>query len=395
MFITVKPKGVDFWDNEGKSTAVAIKKHYDLLFNVSFFNFSDFAPVYATKCNGKVLNSDIYSTNKYCYVWDDGELPAAMDTAAALKSGFQNVASAIWCVLDGAAYGPYPPAGHSTTVANKYTYFGMTAKKHMVIGCEHVTMLGAQAKLLAAGCVSGMICDGGGSAQMYTDTESEASSRIVRMLIGVDIEREFEIIDPGCRWAYALTPRAQTDALVLHHAAGNGTAEAIHNLHLKNGWAGIAYHYYVRKDGSIYRGRPENMRGGHTTGHNHHTIGICFEGDFSAEAMSSAQLEAGQKLVADIRKRYPGIAVKRHSEYNSTACPGKNFPFVLMTDPIEGSPEDEGSVETADKPAEWAAEAWRWAQASGLMDGTMPQEAMTREMAATVLYRFAQKYGLR
>lgn len=180
---------------------------------------------------------------------------------------------------------------------------------------------------------------------------------------------------------------------MLHHAAGDGTAEAIHKLHLRNGWAGIAYHYYVRKDGSIYRGRPENMRGGHTTGHNHHTIGICFEGDFSAETMSSAQLEAGQKLVADIRKRYPGIAVKRHSEYNSTACPGKNFPFVLMTDPIEGSPEDERNVE--DKPAEWAAEAWRWAQASGLMDGTMPQEAMTREMAATVLYRFAQKYGLR
>lgn len=404
MFITVKPKGVDFWDNEGKSTAVAIKKHYNLLMNASFFNMDPallknaqtaplyFAPVYATKCNGEVLNSDVYSTNKYCYAWDDGGIPIAMDTAAALKSRYQNIFSAISCIWHGEAYGPFPPAGHSTDTVNKYVYFGLTADNRMVIGCERISMLGAQAKLLSAGCISGIICDGGGSAQLYTDTESEASSRIVRMLIGVNIEREFDVIEPDWNWAYGLTPRSVTDALVLHHAAGNGTAEAIHKLHLSKGWAGIAYHYYVRKDGSIYRGRPEDMKGGHVVNHNGHTIGICFEGDFTQDGMSEAQLEAGQKLVADIRKRYPDIAVKRHNEFGGTICPGGNFPFVLMVNPVDGSPEDEGDVE--DKPADWAAEAWQWAQAQGLMDGTMPQEAMTREMAATVMYRFAQKYGL-
>ena len=72
------------------------------------------------------------------------------------------------------------------------------------------------------------------------------------------------IIEEKYNWAYPLTPRRTTTLLVLHHEAGSGsTAQQIHNYHrYTNGWAGIAYHYYVRKDGSIYRGRPENMIGG-------------------------------------------------------------------------------------------------------------------------------------
>ena len=56
-------------------------------------------------------------------------------------------------------------------------------------------------------------------------------------------------------WAYPLTRRSRTTLLVLHHEAGSGsTAQQIHNYHrYTNGWCGIAYHYYVRKDGTICR----------------------------------------------------------------------------------------------------------------------------------------------
>ena len=51
------------------------------------------------------------------------------------------------------------------------------------------------------------------------------------------------VIDLGLKWAHALTQRVVTDAVVLHHAAADGSAEAVHSAHLARGWAGIAYHY--------------------------------------------------------------------------------------------------------------------------------------------------------
>ena len=130
-------------------------------------------------------------------------------------------------------------------------------------------------------------------------------------------------------WAYPLTERSSTEYLVLHHAAiSSASPQAIHNMHrYTNGWNGIAYHYYIRKDGTIYRGRPEKTIGAHSEGHNYNSIGMCFEGNFEVEAMGKAQMVAGAQLVDDIRRRYTGIKVVEHRDENATACPGKNFPF--------------------------------------------------------------------
>lgn len=147
-----------------------------------------------------------------------------------------------------------------------------------------------------------------------------------------------KVIETNLKWAYSLTKRVVTDTLVVHHAAGNGTVEAIHNGHLSKGWAGIGYHYYVRKDGSVYRGRPEWAVGGHTSGHNWHSLGICFEGNFENETMSLAQLEAGRELIADILSRWRKLSVKRHKDLGNTLCPGKNFPFEEMLKAKEESP---------------------------------------------------------
>ncbi len=166
-----------------------------------------------------------------------------------------------------------------------------------------------------------------------------------------------EIIQSNYQWAYSLTPRNVTTHLIIHHSAGHGTPEGIHSYHKSLGWAGIAYHYYVRQDGTIYRGRPENMRGGHTTNWNYCSIGVCFEGNFENETMSKAQLEAGRELIADIRNRYPGITVGKHKQYQNTACPGKNFPFDEMLKKAEPKPEPDTDVEIDPNPSEWAKEA--------------------------------------
>jgi N-acetyl-anhydromuramyl-L-alanine amidase AmpD len=95
------------------------------------------------------------------------------------------------------------------------------------------------------------------------------------------------------------------------------------------GWTGIGYNYYVRKDGNIYRGRPEEVAGAHTEGYNDKSIGICFEGNFETETMSEKQLEAGIWLIKDILTRY-NVPIAPHKNFANTACPGRNFPLARM-----------------------------------------------------------------
>ena len=193
-------------------------------------------------------------------------------------------------------------------------------------------------------------------------------------------------------WAYKPGSRSTSTHLILHHAAAAGvSAETIHNWHLGNGWAGIAYHYYVRRDGSVYRGRPESWLGGHTTNWNYCSIGICFEGNFDVEIMPEAQRRAGAELVADIRSRYPGIIVGKHKSYNATACPGANFPYDDIVSGFTGEPSDTDAEKT-DEPSVWAKDSCEKAIARGLIQGDGRgsyswHEPLTREMFAVLADR--------
>lgn len=158
------------------------------------------------------------------------------------------------------------------------------------------------------------------------------------------------IIDVGLSFTSALEKRTITDEIVLHHAAGTGSVEDIHSWHINgNGWAGIGYHFYVRKNGEVYAGRPVDTVGAHTYGENSHTIGICFEGNFENETMSDAQKNAGAELVAKLRKDFPTVKrVSAHRDHNSTACPGKNFPFEYIA-AGKAEPEKEEAPNTSGK----------------------------------------------
>lgn len=140
-----------------------------------------------------------------------------------------------------------------------------------------------------------------------------------------------EILEKNYRWSGYLERRGETKKIVLHHAAASTCSpEDIHRIHLLNGWAGIGYHFYIRKDGTITRGRPLWSIGAHVSGHNLNTIGICFEGNFEKENMPPKQLESGKWLLSYLKGIYPGIEVAIHKELNATACPGKNFPVDEM-----------------------------------------------------------------
>ena len=148
------------------------------------------------------------------------------------------------------------------------------------------------------------------------------------------------IIETTYRWGGTLVKRQSTTRIILHHAAAKTcTAQQIHSWHLANGWAGIGYHFFVRKDGSIYRGRPEDVLGAHAGSNNYDSIGVCFEGSFDKEQMPAVQRQAGAELVAYLKQKYGIRKVQKHSDVNATGCPGAHFPFDAIA--YGGEPESD------------------------------------------------------
>lgn len=125
-----------------------------------------------------------------------------------------------------------------------------------------------------------------------------------------------------------LSIRNSTERIILHHAAASQcNVDDIDRWHKQKGYSCIGYHFFIKKNGTIYRGRQENAVGAHAYQNNYNSIGICFEGDFEKEQMTDTQVEAGKELVAYLKNKYNISKVQKHSDVNSTSCPGKNFRF--------------------------------------------------------------------
>ena len=137
-----------------------------------------------------------------------------------------------------------------------------------------------------------------------------------------------KIAEKTYKWNSKLEMRGGTKYIVLHHRGGDGDAESIHREHQRRGWSGIGYHFFVRKNGEVWRGRPQSAVGAHCAGFNSVSVGVCFEGNYETEkTMPTAQKKAGAEIVAYLRGVYPSAKVVRHGSLTATACPGRYFPF--------------------------------------------------------------------
>lgn len=136
------------------------------------------------------------------------------------------------------------------------------------------------------------------------------------------------IIETNLKRNGDLTYNNTPTKIILHHAESTScTIEDINSWHLANGWTMCGYHYFVRKDGSIYRGRPEGAQGAHCPSQNTLSIGICAEGSYTAETMPEAQKQSIVELSKDICGRYGITEIGGHKEYYPTNCPGDNYPL--------------------------------------------------------------------
>ena len=92
------------------------------------------------------------------------------------------------------------------------------------------------------------------------------------------------------------------------------------------GWKDIGYHYVVRLDGTVERGRAISRAGAHCYGHNAHSIGVCYVGGLdasgtAADTRTPAQKSALLKLIYNLVQMYR-CDVHGHHDYNK----GKDCP---------------------------------------------------------------------
>lgn len=151
-----------------------------------------------------------------------------------------------------------------------------------------------------------------------------------------------QIIETNLRFSN-IRKRSQTNRIIIHHTASPDVfAATIHQWHLNKKWSGIGYHYLIRANGSIERGRPENAIGAHAIPANGDGIGIVLTGNFEQDKPTSAQLDSLVKLVRDIQGRYGGkLKVLKHKDVDATACPGRNFPWQVFLQRLEEKGGDE------------------------------------------------------
>lgn len=146
------------------------------------------------------------------------------------------------------------------------------------------------------------------------------------------------IKETNLKFANNLKLRNITRRIVLHHTATDNdvSAATVHSWHIKQGWSGIGYHYLIRTDGSIERGRNENTIGAHAGSEgNGDSIGIALAGNFEKIAPNINQIDALVKLIINIENRYGELSIVGHKDINNTACPGTKFPLTEVRNRVK------------------------------------------------------------
>lgn len=104
---------------------------------------------------------------------------------------------------------------------------------------------------------------------------------------GLVAQEEIDVVGVATirRWLEMGSNKAvsrKIDMLVVHCADTpddrDVTAADIDRWHKEKGWSGIGYHYVIRRNGMIEKGRKDDIAGAHVAGHNSRSIGICLVG---------------------------------------------------------------------------------------------------------------------
>lgn len=109
--------------------------------------------------------------------------------------------------------------------------------------------------------------------------------------------------------------------------------DEVRRMHTAQGWSDIGYHYLVRLDGTVEKGRDDDYIGAHVSGYNKHSIGIVYVGGLDnsgkgKDTRTESQKAALLSLLIDLRKLYPKAKISGHRDFS----PDKNGDGIITPD---------------------------------------------------------------
>lgn len=114
-------------------------------------------------------------------------------------------------------------------------------------------------------------------------------------------------------------------------------AKEIDQMHKARGFAKIGYHWVIRRDGTLEKGREESEIGAHAIGWNTNSIGVCLIGGADKHGRGEAnytseQMAALDGLLTALKSRYPSATVIGHRDTGAKKdCPSFSVKHWLAT----------------------------------------------------------------
>ena len=125
----------------------------------------------------------------------------------------------------------------------------------------------------------------------------------------------------------------EIDKIIIHHSESNhkehDNIDTIRSWHTDRGFNDVGYHFFIRSDGRIERGRRVSVVGAHCFGYNQTSVGICLHGD---DIFTEEQFESLRILIKFLRKiLHKPISIHGHCEFSSKSCPNFDYDREIIS----------------------------------------------------------------
>ncbi len=132
---------------------------------------------------------------------------------------------------------------------------------------------------------------------------------------------------------YLTRPIGEITDVTIHHSRSEGQDAfdyAKYHVNVK-GWPGVAYHFDIQPDGTIFQTNYLTTVSWHNGTDNAGAVGVCLSGNMDNRVPTDKQLKSAIQLIKWLKRKLPNrIVVKGHNEYKSTTCPGKYMPMKYI-----------------------------------------------------------------
>lgn len=99
--------------------------------------------------------------------------------------------------------------------------------------------------------------------------------------------------------------------------------------HKRRGWSDIGYHYVIRLDGKVEKGRPLYKIPAAVRNRNSEMVAICYTGGLNRDSLqpedtrTDAQKASMRELLIKLKNKFPAAVIRGHRDYPNVAkaCP--------------------------------------------------------------------------